>query len=600
MRTLLTLLLVPLVALAGCQDLIGSPGGDGAPTAARLMSAHLTPEDLDVFDRDGPDDVLAAIFDVVFEYTHRGGAIESAGVDVRFVEEDGDRVTRKLSDFTARASVKDGDVVRISGVHIASDLLVSRGGETLFARAGVDRDWFTAGGVEIPLAGEAGAGATWTLEATGKMGARLDGGVIGAEGVSVDVSNLLYGLDVQTGGSVSMRQSAGIVRFEADLEGDATATVALDATAEGERVRAEFDGSAEWRADGRFEVGFDSRGEIESVGAGGSMFADASYRGFMEFGGERDPLDDGDIPHPLIDETMVFEREELALDLVNDPVIQDFFSRIWSADLAVGDRLSFELDSVFRFSYSVEVAGADSRKVDGKDTPTFRMLEHLEYDLAGDPIVSDATYWIERDSHLPVFAQFEETRTFDGGEIMDLFADFDDEFGADLSLPDGLSIDYTTKGTLRMTGRDAGMAVPGIIGLQGLRGAGMVVPAAAMFVVVSDLGMHEDADYPPNVSFTRRESNDEISVAFVDAGVSWDEFEFRASDAVRFQLNGPARLGDEAPANTFVMLPMDPMRAGDVLAFCAEDAAAQVDITLLHEASNSLVFMTTFSSIAAC
>lgn len=599
------LLLVPLVALAGCQGLVDAFGGDdGDATAARIIESSFTEA---TFERlagiDGPDQALAALFDARFEYTHGGADADPDDLQASYLDEEGTHRTKPLGRFTTASSLSAGDVVTIAGVHVASHLTVSKGSSDLVVRPAVEKDWFTLAGAPLPLAADPGALASWSMEGSGGMRLAIEDDTVEVDGERIDIRDFLYDLSSRASGDMDLRFEADALTFSGDMAGDVALELAVDAsrTMDGQTVgmKGAVDGTAEWDADGKTVYTF-ARGELVKVGASGSVHADASYDGYMEMDGEREELDDRDVPHPLVDENLPYTEEDVGLDGLEDPMVIDFFTRLWSADLAVGDRISITVDQDgLALDYEVEVAGADSRDLAGKALPTFRVLERMSYDAPGaDPITSEATYWVDRESHLPVFAQIEESHILGAEDLQGLMGVTD----LPLDLPD-LEIVYTTKGTFRLEEHQEGLAVPGLLAMQGLRSGGVMGGAAAMSIPGMGFpaeGMDVSA---PEVSFTKDEADDRLTVVRASAGLDWSEFMLRADGAegMYLALNGPASEAGTRVSGHGTFLPMADLGAGDFLSFCVSGStASDVEVMLTHVPSNALTGSHTFSSIAAC
>ncbi len=131
-----------------------------------------------------------------------------------------------------------------------------------------------------------------------------------------------------------------------------------------------------------------------------------------------------------------------------------------------------------------------------------------------------------------------------------------------------------------------------------------VVLAAVVFVLVSDLG--DTGDSAPQMSFTKSEGDDQIKVAKADTGLNWDQFQIKASVTnatdLEMERNTAADgTGGTAVTSSATSIAAGSVTAGDYFEFCGTSTAqTAVTITLIHEASNTEVYSTTFSSIAAC
>ena len=128
-----------------------------------------------------------------------------------------------------------------------------------------------------------------------------------------------------------------------------------------------------------------------------------------------------------------------------------------------------------------------------------------------------------------------------------------------------------------------------------------VVLAAVVFVLVSDLGdTGEDA---PDVSFQKDETNDRLKVITAPADLNWNEFQIKTDgDNLTYDLNGAATSADtDTFAGAYVTLETASLSGGDFLELCGTAAdETEVTVQIRHSVSNSLVYETKFSTVAAC
>jgi len=149
--------------------------------------------------------------------------------------------------------------------------------------------------------------------------------------------------------------------------------------------------------------------------------------------------------------------------------------------------------------------------------------------------------------------------------------------------------------------RQDDQAVSPVIGVI-LMVAITVVLAAVVFVLVSELAS-EKREAPAAIGFSKDEANDRIDVARAEADLDWSQLEIRSAALVAglvYDRNAAAGLGDTAVTSVPTALSAKSLDGGDYLEFCATLPASDVEILLLHPASNAVVYRATFTSVAAC
>jgi flagellin-like protein len=139
-----------------------------------------------------------------------------------------------------------------------------------------------------------------------------------------------------------------------------------------------------------------------------------------------------------------------------------------------------------------------------------------------------------------------------------------------------------------------------------------VVLAAVVFVLVSNLG--KGSEKAPNISFSKDETGDKISVISADAGLLLSHFSIKASAAGDCGYNAAVSGDDDLttaykPIETATggcsgaadaTLADADLNGGDSFAFCATATLTDVTVQFRHEDSNTLVYETTFTSLLAC
>ena len=109
--------------VSGCTTPGNSDAQGGSGQLTRTLTADLGEDAMAEFSQaSDPEDFMAALSDVSYTYTHKGGALDVDGVDVKYQDESGRSKTAPLGDFTSKSTLQDGDRVTIDGLFLGSAL----------------------------------------------------------------------------------------------------------------------------------------------------------------------------------------------------------------------------------------------------------------------------------------------------------------------------------------------------------------------------------------------------------------------------------------------------------------------------------------------
>lgn len=130
-----------------------------------------------------------------------------------------------------------------------------------------------------------------------------------------------------------------------------------------------------------------------------------------------------------------------------------------------------------------------------------------------------------------------------------------------------------------------------------------VVLAAVVFVLVNNLG--KGTEKAPSLGASADSTNQRINIGTAEPGHNWLEFDLKADQALKFDLNGDATAADTqaitAGGSTDAGLVGEAVTGGDYFDFCGDGGIrTNVVVQVIHVATNTEVYKTTFPTIAAC
>lgn len=521
--SVLALAMIAAAGLSGCAQLTELLGGsEGQASIARIVDADWTEEDLMAAGAaGGPLAGAAALFDVRFEYTHDGPDRSASDLEATYQDEAGTERTRPLSDFRS-GTLASGDVVSIDGVSLVSPIAVRAGGDVVAQRPGVERDWYRADTEPMPMADEGPGRAKWTLSGEASQSLSLEDFEYAHEEEScgfesgeyrcssqtteIRVDDLRTSLSMESSGTMQAFSKGSAGAPELDLSGDVESRFSLDSSGSGSVDGTPFafgaDGSVSVDASGSATLFFDAARDLQTTGTEGRFVLDATGDGFYEVGGHREEFDMDDTGMFPLEDDIRYEERPYTPEPTMDEAEAAFLDRLLGLDLAVGDefRLRFEYDDpmegiAVEFDYLVQVTGRED--VEGRDALRVAetMSARLESPVTGADLQSGETlYWIDADTYVPVLVQSSHTRQMDADDLEELAAPTLEALPYDIGLPEDIQVSFTVDSTLRLVENTNGFAVPAVSSLMWGQGFGLV-PAAAVFTLVSDLGEDEYQEF---------------------------------------------------------------------------------------------------------
>lgn len=648
-RALLASALVLSAGLAGCTLLQDGDGRNG--DLVRIVTLSMDPEGME--DVNDATDVLAAIADVRFEYTHTGDDRDVADVTITYIDETGRERTRDLSEFTSAETISRGDKVTIGGALLTSPVRIDAGGDDLASRGGPSRDWLEAGGYPLPLAMSGGL-AVWDVSGRTSLDAGFDRIEVVERGVGEDWScepsddpdggcspNVTY--DNYTD---SMRLQDAAATAEADLDGTLTLDsvgsfqpalelglegvwdlaalfgmrveherTGMDAVAEAFDVGLELDATAQGAGSLRFT--FDQPGNLESVGGEGDLDVEGDLVVWDDDHARSEDhapflLDDLDV-HTPFEETPVYFGDNPA------GFVAQALSDLWRMDLAPGDEFSFATGD--RFGDHLPSIAVTLRVVaeEDKEVPagTFRALRVETTSVLTIPVPEGSpetfalptlTTWIHERSGLPVAIEQSMSYDYDQEDFAPIFAAAQEwDEGLSVTPPEELHIELEGRTLAELTKWKEGFHVAPMAAVL-LPLATMAAPMGWFFfgfgVPFGGDGYEEEYASAPDVAFSRDDGQDRLTVVKVGAGSSAWDYSLRASSDMVFVRNREASAAGMAVGNDWTSLGHDgpdAFEAGDYLEFCSPgDALGETVVSIMHVPSNTLLYESTFSSIAVC
>lgn len=650
LRSLLAALALTAAAtLAGCTLL---PQGDGREgDLVRIVTLAPTPEGLG--DVNDATDVLAAIADVRFEYTHQGEDRDAADLTITYVEESGAERVRRLSEFTDAQTVARGDRITITGALLTSPVRVDAGDDRLASRGGPSRDWLRAGGYPLPLAMDGGI-AEWDVDG----GLELDGGFDVVEvvqrGVDEDYAcepspepgapcvwqgtqepytDLLRLSDAEADATMQMDGSLRLgsvgsftPALRLSLEGDWLLDALFNVHVLQDRdglhpshsdADVGFDLDLSATGDGALRLGFGNGGQLEAVGGEGELDVSGSFVAWDE----DHPRSASYSPEDVNEFDVHTPYEETPVPSGDNPV--DFVVRalqdLWRMDLAPGDEFRLDTGEALgpdlpSVALTVRVVGGEEKRVPAGTFDTLRvetsavLTVPIEAGSAETFELPTLTTWVHESSGLPVAIEQRMAYAYTQDDFAPVFAaaeSWDD--GLEVTPPQDLHIDLEGRTVAELTEWKSGFHMAPMASVL-LPLATFASPFASfVFAGISSpfYGFDEaSADAAPDVAFRTDEPSDRIVLVKADSDLQYWEFEFRSSQPLLFAHNADAGPSGDLVDDAWRPMTDDgwqPFLAGDFLEVCGP--AGEVPEPMLgirHVPSNTLLFEATLRAVAAC
>ncbi|MBW3582490.1 MAG: hypothetical protein KY455_05255 [Euryarchaeota archaeon] len=483
LRVLVILLALLAVPLSGCLTQLFDDGPVTQSVLARKVSI--------VLDENTFDDMDTRFEDVVrtrFEYTHPGGDTSVVGLQVRYTDDTGTDRVRPLSEFTAKSTLTEGDVVTIDRVNITSDLVIEQDGAVLAERLGLRRAWLEIDGTPIPLHTSETGTAVWSL--TGTSGFKFDVKDVdlGESGRVEYAKGDFSGTSDGTFSAATTRSGSSTdINYETKIKGLFDAFADSRIHSDGETIETGFDIDAESRLDGTWLMGFRDRA-LSRTGGGGSVFADGTVHVWDPEHPKSMGWEPEDVEHPFIDEKEPFREESYETDpyMEADQEYLAFMERLWGMTLDVGDDFRFtasydDAGTGFLFEVVIQVTERVARNVGFGNVDTFRVHETMRFEASGSSYGSGSydlasfTTWLDTRTYLPVHAQVAYTTTYDEEQIRAFYGAFEDDLPYDL--PEDLLLAINSEAVLRLEEYSGDLAVSPLLGITGLSGPLMMMGA---------------------------------------------------------------------------------------------------------------------------
>lgn len=599
------------VGFSGCvlPDFLGEGAADPAAIVKKAaLSIDSTAEDADEL-----NDVL----DVLFEYRHEGADAGASSLTADYLDEDGVERSRPLSDFTASDVLRAGDLVVIRNVNLTSGLVIRDASGVVQERQGLDRSWYKAGGYPLPVASSQPGVARYAAHASSQMDFSVEG-FEPEDGYSVDSATGMW--DARFDGTVeaasAILSTGPRLDFSLDSEGSFDAEADVVYTEDGETVNAggRIDVAAEM--DHALSLQFNNARELQSASAEGRVWADGSVAVWDADHPKSDPYEPEEIEHPIVDENYT-ESEDFDFDPSQvEEDVAAFLDRLWNAVIDVGDEYRYEFvvdedDFYLRYEVVVQVVDREDRSVEAGTFDSFRVSQTTTFVVRppgedqSDYEITRFTYWIDADSALLVYAQGAVTRTFDQDDLAELIERFGGIEEGDA--PSSLQWAVEAESTLELEEYSGDLSTSPWFAANAIGGPAGGVLAAAIFVLVSDIGGESYYEATPAISFQVDDGQDRLSVLAAGSDADWNRLSIQSSHgALHFELNGEANESSDAVWAADVWTPITyeptPVAAGDFLDVCVEGLlpASEVVVSLRDDWANAVLMEATFVDVAGC
>lgn len=270
--------------------------------------------------------------------------------------------------------------------------------------------------------------------------------------------------------------------FSSALEATAGATVDASIQSDGESYGGTLDASYTVRViASELALQFDAGRELSSITrqAQASIAGEAQGTGDFRFGEDGHTMAEEESFGPV---TEPFTAEAQATE-----AFVRFLSNAWGLDMAPGDELAFQFDvpdAPILARFVSQVLAIESRNVAGEVRQAFKVSDSMTIDL--DPLgvspqhfAYDYLYWIDTQSHLPLYMQGQVERTFGQGELQAYLETTTQALEPDgdvrFQLPPGASLTLSLDSTFEMAADSTDLATSALLGSAGAR----LVPMAA-------------------------------------------------------------------------------------------------------------------------
>lgn len=568
------------------------------------------------------------------EYRHHGADVAPSALTASYTAENGAARTDPLSRFTGAALIKNGDLITINGVNLTSGLVIKQGDTLVAERGGLSASWFKVENIPLPVRSTQEGVALYGLFSEAKVQFEATNFEADEE---MFIERVKGSARAAMEGTSTIRTRVGSIGPRLELVTEAKPDIDFLVEARVNQEGRTYDAGARIYDDrgsfnGEGMLQFDAAHRLQRGGWGGSQFFDMRVQVWDQDHPRSSNYEPDDVEHPLVDERQEYREEEVGGgdEFTIDQWAIDFLTRLWSMEVGVGDdyRLHFEekgseYSPAVTFDFIIQVAADDERTIAGKVIPTHRVSQRAALIVkpqgkdAADFDIFRSTYWIARDSHLPVYVQSSHSQTFSREKILSLFEFMGEE--APKRLPDAAKLILTEKTTVALKEYSGNFAISPIVGLIAANQGWFtgIMGAASVFMLASDIGS-ETAEPAPVVSFSYDETMDRIQVLSSASGADWSRLtvgltqapsngatvNVGADDGDDTYVNEAAFAGTSAnnvlaSSGTSLSSSYRSISGGDFIEFCGSQATSAI-IEVRDQVANSVLYRVSLSSIAAC
>ena len=585
-RVLLVAVTLVLTTFAGCViPLLEGEPGDAGPQSI-VKKAVLT---IDPGNEGG--DAIEDFLKVSFEYTHMGASVASADLTAEYTAANGDRRTRQLSSFTSKTTLEKGDVVTIPGANITSGLLIQQGQDLIAGRANPGQSWFMIDGVPVPAFSSQAGQALYKITSSAGFSASGSDFDIDDTHVNTMSANIKGAITGDLRLTTSLPATSG-PRMEVKLI--ANPTLEVDVSASLRDSEGTYEAGAKTRdMAGTFDITamaqFDRSFELQKTGFGYDAFFDGRAHVWDREHPKSQNFEPEEIEHPMLDEDMAYEESDFTSEGEGpEGWIVNFLQNLWSAEVGVGDdyRVHFSMsfdDGGASYDLIIQITADEPRTVGGHTYPSYRVSQTANL-IVDPPNRSETTfdlikttYWVDKQSHLPVYAQGTYTRNFNRDDIQKFLDTLGEE--APVTVPANAALVLQGDQLMELQGYSGNLNVAPLFGLilANPSDIGGAMPGvASLFFLMGGMGessSSEPAPMPvPGYDFTRDEANDQLTVAVASSDAEWSRTMIQADQDFSFRLNGGSQVGVPAFEWRNVRDSWQPMQAGDVIQLCVQGA----------------------------
>ncbi|HEX2066866.1 MAG TPA: hypothetical protein VHI93_08650, partial [Candidatus Thermoplasmatota archaeon] len=547
--------------------------------------------------------------ETTFTYTQLGSDLAVADATVAYTDASGNPLRRPLADFTSKSTLSPGDAVAIGGASFLSPISLSTSAGVVAAREARTAAWLQAMGVPLPLAATDGGEARYRLTASGGLSFSFNRLEM-PEGNPREVQDATFSSSGSASGTLALAARAEGQALNVTLEASlaATSDLAASATLTGR----DGSGPAGVRQHGEATLAGVAAlrflgGTLSQAGAGGSVHADATLQ--VREPGEAGYAEPPGMSHPLVDETVPFEWSSPLQGEAAPADVVAFLQQLYGLSLVPGDRFTVRASAGpgpvgGELSYDLSVAARQDRTVAGTTVPALKLLGTygLAVRLNGRPDTLRSfafTEWVDADTLLPLEVSWEATQTFSEDDLAPV-RDLVRSFAEGTVLPDQLDLQATLTGSVTLTRLAPGLRAAAATAIGGATVLWLPM-AIGGFAMASESHAVQAA---PMVGMEWDETAGQLTIVRAGNDLSFSELLLGANVPLHVAVNGPADASSPAvPAHATLSLgaaaDWKMVEEGDVISLCSAAGAAQAEIQVVHEPTNTLLYVRQ-AGVAAC